>query len=334
MFCNRASVFCKRNFRLRLRQGGDGGGDTEVALAGELEVSGEDGDGEATLLVQVAEAVCSGVGGVDDGQGFVGMVEIVVEFGFEVVAVVGEFDVVDSGEESTLHEPGFVAGTGHEAKRVRGESPFEVGGDIVAFDGEDEFGLELLADGEGAAGPGDVGLRVFVVVPDVAEGMGEVLFEEGASAGLEGVSAPDELIAFSVKGKGGAHKMKVPDMVEPEENGIGGANCDGPAFDQGGISGFGDVVAEDPGDAEAGGEVAAGFPEVELIGALALLEVQGEGCGFGAGGEGGGETDVIGEAVNEFGIVLMLEEGLEALWARSGWKGADAGMPEVIQKTV
>ena len=98
-----------------------------------------------SFLVEELADVFVGVAGYFDG--FVGVGGIVGDTLFEVREIGFDFDIVVVGNKSSLHEPSFEFGSGHDGYGVGGHDPFEVAGDIVPFEGEDKFVPQMFGDG-------------------------------------------------------------------------------------------------------------------------------------------------------------------------------------------
>lgn len=82
-----------------------------------------------SFLVRKLADVFVGVAGYFDG--FVGVGGIVGDTLFEVREIGFDFDIVVVGNKSSLHEPSFEFGSGHDGYGVGGHDPFEIAGDIV-----------------------------------------------------------------------------------------------------------------------------------------------------------------------------------------------------------
>ena len=127
-----------------------------------------------SFLVEELADVFVGVAGYFDG--FVGVGGIVGDTLFEVREIGFDFDIVVVGNKSSLHEPSFEFGSGHDGYGVGGHDPFEVAGDIVPFEGEDKFVPQMFGDGFLTGTPS--GIAVATGVAQVVEGIAEVFIKK------------------------------------------------------------------------------------------------------------------------------------------------------------
>ena len=217
------------------------------------------------FLPAIEEGLHIGVGVADDAFGGIGVLLVEGEFFFEIAVVGLEVDVVDFWQQQAFQQPGFVDGGSHETEGAGGEYPFEVGGDVVAFDAEDVFVLQLLDYAHEAA---VVGLAdgLFVYAADIALGMVVVLVQEAQALFLMGGAAPDELVAFGGKGGAVGVDVEVAHAVELEQNRVLVIAPDGAAFHESRLGGDVGNVAEFVGEAGFCRKVAQEGGEVVVVG--------------------------------------------------------------------
>ena len=235
-------------------------------LAGrQFEVLLHDQQAGDELLFATEEGLHIGVGVADDAFGGFGMAAVEVEFFVEVAVVGLEVDVVDFGLQAAFHQPGFVNGAGHEAEGLGGEYPFEVGGDVVAFDAEDVFVLQLLADTHEISVVGLV-CGFFVYAADVAQGVFVVSVQEAQALFLVGGASPHQLATLGGERQAVGVDVEMAYAVEFEQHGVSVVRVDGSAFHKGGLRRNMGYIAEFVGKAGVCGEIAQQGSQVVVVG--------------------------------------------------------------------